>query len=187
MRAPAEDRPPPIRRSAADQARMERWINKRLDALLDAADRQRATEIEAWRNAPDFDQSVRELVKEARARLHSDATAIEATQRGDLEPARRKWPELAAADMLQLPRRPGKGKHFPKDGGLTDYEHDLTEAVWDAAKIRALWHLEYEHRPRGYDAPEDIAAGRWGVSGEVVRGWANNRRCPKIPPELLPR
>ena len=52
MRAPAEDKPPPIARREADRAHMETWLNGKLDALLDATDRQLAAElIEAMSDA----------------------------------------------------------------------------------------------------------------------------------------
>ena len=109
---------------------------------------------------------------------------IEAAQRGDLAPARKKYPELAAADMLKLPARPGPGKRFPKDRGLT--KPDLTEAVWDAANIRRIWKRHYPRRRlRGYDSPEAIAARRNGVDEEHVRSWAKNRGCKKFPSNWL--
>jgi hypothetical protein len=57
--------------------------------------------------------------------------------------------------------------------------------VWDAAKIRIIWQRHYPRRPRDYDSPEAMAARRNSVNEEHVRGWAKNRRCMKIPPNLL--
>jgi hypothetical protein len=183
--------PPQTARNNADRAHMERWLNGELDALLAAADRKRAAEVTAALNDP---AGLRRLVHQQleerrRAWLLSDDAEMEAAkQRGDLGPFRNKYPSLAAADVLKLPKQAGKG-HKRNKGRRppSDFETDLTEAVWDAAKIRAIWQQEYGRPPRGYGAPEDIAGRRYGVSGEHVRSWAKNRRCPKIPAELLRR
>jgi hypothetical protein len=187
-RKQADGKPPRIARNDGDRAHMERWLNGKLDALLAAADRKLAAEITAALSDPaGFRGHVRQYLEQRRAWLRSDDAAIEAAKRGDLGLLRTKYPKLAAADVLKLPRQPSKG-HKRNKGRRppSDLETDLTEAAWDAAKIRAIWRQEYERLPRGHDAPEDIAGRRHGVCGEHVRSWAKNRRCPKIPAELLP-
>ena len=135
----------------------------------------------AMKDDPDFGRRLRDQLD---AERNSVGAVIEAAQRGDLAPARKKYPELAAADMLKLPARPGPGKRFPKDRGLT--KPDLTEAVWNAANIRRIWKRHYPRRRlRGYDSPEAIAARRNGVDEEHVRSWAKNRRCKKLPSNWL--
>jgi hypothetical protein len=202
VRAPAAsdtrsiDKPPLIARGASDRAWMERWLNAELNAMLDIADRNLASEAAAWLTAfqtdadvilpsgdraSSFRQLQRQRHAEVRARLKSDAPVIEAAKRGDLGPAREKYPELFEAGMLRLPPQSGRGKRFPKDNGLTPYQTDLTEAVWDAAKMRDIWKREYTSRPKGYDSPEAMAARRYRVNEEHVHTWAKDRRCPKRP------
>jgi hypothetical protein len=176
VKAPLDDKPPLIACNDRDRKRMETWLNAKLDRILDILKR----ELAEWshrlakeiKDDPDFQQ-----------RQISDGV-VEAARRGDLGPARKKYPELAAADMLKLPARPGRGKRFPRPKGVID-DHLLTEAVWVAAKIRVLWKRHYPRRPRGYDSPEAIAARRYGVDEERVRAWAKDRRCMKPPPMLL--
>jgi hypothetical protein len=186
VRAPADDKPPPLARNERDRQWMERWLNAKLDQILYAFNRPWLDAIagfsKAMKDDPDFQRRTSDQLAEFRAQRNSGGAVIEAAQRGDLAPARKKYPELAAADMLKLPARPGRGKRFPK---VKDREPDLTEAVWDAAKIRRIWKRHYPRRPRGYDSPEAMAARRNGVDEERVRGWAKNRRCKKIPPNLL--
>jgi hypothetical protein len=174
---------------------MERWLNAELNTLLAIAD----SDAAAWRRAFGNDADVilpsgdrvklrqveRQRHAEVPARLKSDAAVIEAAKRGDIGPARKKYPELAEADMLKLPRQSGRGKKFPRDHSLTPHEVDLTEAVWDAAKIRIIWKRHYPRRPRGYDSPEAMVARRYSVDEEHVHAWAKNRRCMKILPNLL--
>jgi hypothetical protein len=164
---------------------MERWLNAELNAMLDIAERKRVSQWKAWITAlktdADFRQRQQQRHAEVRARLESDAPVIEAAKRGDLGPARAKYPELADADMLKLPRQPGRGKRFAKDNGLTPYQTVLTEAVWDACKMKDIWKREYVRRPKGYDSPEAMAARRNHVSEERVHAWAKDRRCPKLP------
>jgi hypothetical protein len=186
----AADKPPRVARDGSDLEWMERRLNAELDRILDAGHAKLASEATAWITAMGCDVLFR---KEQRQRLNevrwqvrkSDAAVIEAARHGDLEPARKKYPELAEADMLKLPDQP-RGKTFPKLRGRTPHEVDLTEAVWDAAKIRAIWKREYPRRPRDYDSPEAMAARRWGVDEDDVRSWAKNRRCTPIPDSELP-
>jgi hypothetical protein len=173
------DKPPLIARDASDRAWMERWLNAELDQILGIQNRELAEEVHRLgkANEPDLRQRLSDYNNSVRA-------VIDAAERGDLGPAREKYPELAAADMLKLPARPGRGKKFPKSYPAPD--GPLTEAVWDAAKIRIIWKREYmPRRPKGYDSPEAMAARRNSVNEEHVRGWAKNRRCMKIPPDLL--
>jgi hypothetical protein len=166
---------------------MEQWLNQKLDALLVAADRKLAAEFTAALSDPGFRQQVRCHLEQTRARLQSDDAAIAAATHGDLGPLRAKYPKLAAADLLKLPKQAGKGHRRSKERRPpSDLETDLTEAVWDVVKIRAIWRQHYQRQPRAYDAPEDMAARRHSVAGERLRSWAKNRRCPKIPAELLP-
>jgi hypothetical protein len=156
---------------------MERWLNAKLNQILDVQERELAEEVHRLaeairRDQPDLRQQVSDY-------HNSVGAVIDAAERGDLGPARKKYPELAAADMLKLPAQPGRGKKFPKPGAPAP--DGLTEAVWDAAKIRVIWKRHYPRRPRRYDSPEAMAARRNGVNEEHVRAWAKNRRCPKLP------
>jgi hypothetical protein len=187
VRAPAasdtsgiDDKPPLIARDASDRARMERWLNAELNTTGHPPHSKKwPSDAAVWIVGTDGN------IEELRAWLKSDAAVIRAAKHGDLGPAREKYPELAAADMLKLPRQ-GRGKRFPKVNVLTRYEVKLTGAVWDAAKMRAILTREYTpRRPKGYDSPEAMAAHRRGVNEEHVRAWAKNRRCPKRPVNFL--
>jgi hypothetical protein len=106
--------------------------------------------------------------------------ALWALKHGTVEPLRKLYPHIAEA--INRPRRPGRGKNFPKDyyteAMANPQLRKLTQAVWDAARIRAIWKHYYKCRPPAY-LPEEIAGRRWGVSEDKVHDWKNNRRCPK--------
>jgi hypothetical protein len=175
-------KPPRIARDEHDRKRMETWLNNKLNEALDIADKQFAEDVKHFNEAAKdaaFRQSLRARLKKNRAWLRSNHYVIEAAKWGDLKPALAKHPALAQADMLKLPARPGRGKRFRKDYSLGSYERDLTEAVWDAAQMRAILKRDYKSRPKGYDTPEQMAARRHGVQEEHVRAWQKNRRCPK--------
>jgi hypothetical protein len=178
-------KPPPIARDEHDRERIETWLNKKLNEALDIADKQFAEDVKHFNEAAKdaaFRQSLRARLDENRAWLRSDHYVIEAAKRGDLKPAQAKHPALAQADMLKLPAQPGPGKRFQESLlALSSYERDLTEAVWDAAEMRAILKQEYKPRPKGYYTPEQMAARRHGVQEEHVRAWQKNRRCPKRP------
>jgi hypothetical protein len=179
------DKPPRVARDASDREWMERWLNAELDRILDAFHAKQARTHEAWLWAMANDAGFRRRQKR-RLRAWSDAGWREAARGGDLEPTRKKYPELAEMDMLKLPGQP-RGKTFPKPRGHTEHEVILTEAWWDVQRIRAIWKREYPRRPQDYDSPEAMAARRYGVDEDDVRLWAKNRRCTPIPDSELPR
>jgi hypothetical protein len=171
--AAADDKPPLIARDASDRGWMERWLNAELDKTLAIANRKIASDAALYIGGP------KERIEEYRAWLKSDGPVMLAAKHGDLGPARDKYPELFEAGMLRLPPRSGRGKRFPKDKVLTPDEVDLTNAVWDAAEMRAIWKQRYPRRPTGYNSPEAMAARRYGIDEERVHAWAKNRRCLK--------
>jgi hypothetical protein len=127
--------------------------------------------------------SIPENEKELLARLEADEPQIEEARRGDLTSLKNKYPHLA--EFFRLPKRPGKGKRFPKDK-LQEVLKDpaaweLTNAVWDAATIRDIWRRAYPVKPKGYDAPEEYAARRWGRSVRHVERWKRSKSLPKNP------
>jgi hypothetical protein len=108
---------------------------------------------------------------------------IAEAQRGNMEPLRKKYPSIA--EFLKPPKRPGKGKRFPKDklGIVRSNPHkmSLTIAVWDANRIRSIWKQFYKSKPKGYSSPEEIAARRWDVLPHHVLEWKGSRSCPRDP------
>jgi hypothetical protein len=176
-------KPPPIARDASDREWMERWLNAALDQIFEIQNRELAEEVHRLATAIERDQP--DLRQQVSDYNNSVGAVIDAAARGDLDPARERYPELAAAGMLKLPARPGPGKRFSKPRPVPDDDGPLTEAVWDAAKIRVIWDRHYPHRPRHYDSPEAMAARRHDVDEDRVRSWAKSRRCMKIPSHLL--
>jgi hypothetical protein len=192
-------KPPRIARDEHDREWMETWLNTELNKILDIADKKladavkqivadlprtkRPDDVISFRHEPALGAHPRKLmwIAKSPAWQRSEDWAIEAAKRGDIGPLRARYPELAQADMLKLPAQPGRGRRFTKDNSLTSFEHDLTEAVWDADQMRTIWKQEYESRPKGYNPPEQMAARRNGVQEEHVRAWQKNRRCPKRP------
>jgi len=160
--------------------RLEIWLNKKLDDEV-------PDELgQFFKQINDAKLDMREVVRAAgesykKWRL---ADAIAAAEHGDMRLLRSLYPHLVP--FLQPPKRPGKGKRFPKDtkDKLRDIEWDphlvdLTLAVKDAARIRAILKEQSIPRLKGDYSPEEIAARRWRVEPEAVHDWKKSRLLPK--------
>jgi hypothetical protein len=156
---------------------MERWLNRKLDELdREDLDRQNE-EMRAANVNTKFDELV--------TWMKADGPEVREAERGNMEPLHKKYPHLAK--FLFLPKQSGKGKNFPKPeplfAAVSDSQlWDLTQAVWDAARIRIIWKRHYETGPQNYASPEEIAARRWNVDVvERVHKWKKSRLCPQDP------
>ena len=165
--------PPPVSRGDRDKARMARWLNTELDTILERiVNETKWTPREAWKWF------------HWRGRAGPEKVAA---RHGNIEPLRKTFPLLAR--WLHLEPR-GKGDRFPRDkwddAMSKNYNRKLTAAVWDAGRIRKIWKIYYETKPKGYSSPEEIAAHRWEVKVNDVHQWKLSRRCPKDPlPKIL--
>jgi hypothetical protein len=158
-------KPPKKRRNGEHDTLMNEWLFAKLDAywveiFLDEGLTPEKCEKHAERDL------IQEKIKHA----------IYQYKHGDNKPLRRLSPQLA--DLLAKRR----GKEFPTDhwgDAMSDPQlKKLTEAVWDAGRIRALLRENYDPLPVGYKSPEDIAAIRHAVEPDEVENWKASRRCP---------
>jgi hypothetical protein len=171
-----DELPPLTARNERDRENMEAWVTRKLedidDALLASLNAAAAGNEENERRLTEF--------------LESDEAEIHAAERGNIEPLRAKYPQLAR--FLHLPKRSGKGDKFPprKDYIASGYEmpdgevvdgNNLTFACADVPVIRALWKMHFNRRPKGYATPEEIAAHRWSIENvEHVHWFLKSRK-----------
>ena len=66
-------------------------------------------------------------------------------------------------------------------GTVEEVENSLTRAVWDAARLRAIWVDQYGKRPKNYQSPEEIAARRHEVEVDLVEKCKTSKECPGDP------
>ncbi|MGB8135199.1 MAG: hypothetical protein WCF15_00270 [Pseudolabrys sp.] len=161
------DKPPPTARSARDRQQMDKWSNEQLD---DFAERSMF-----WLRGENMD------LKVARE-LSGSGDPIRAAKFGDVDPLRKAYPQIA--EYINLPLRKGQGKKLPKDKWAVlsrKVENSLTRAVWDAARLRAIWVDQYGKRPKNYQSAEEIAARRHEVEVDHVERWKRSSDCPRDP------
>ena len=140
--------------------RMSCWLNEQLDNKMYEDSRptpegSAAAAFIAWRSDPE--SPLRE--------------ALEAAQRGNVEPLRNLYPQIA---RFINPPKLRRGEHFKKNnqpGSTDDPRLWLACAIEDAAQIRAISQSHYgrKNRPRGEATAEKIAADRWDLTEDEVR------------------
>jgi hypothetical protein len=137
-------------KSKRDEEAMVRWVNERLDDLLDSevTGRTGTDRYIEW--------------------LKNDGPQIWAAERGDLDPLRKLYPHLAP--YLHRRKR-SRGKYLRK----ASFD-PVKAAIEDIKNIRLIWKQQYKtkHRKRD-DKPSavDIAVGRWKSYGVTPNKIAN--------------
>jgi hypothetical protein len=169
----AEIKKPPQRaRTERDRKWMEDWLKALLEQIYD--EKWHAAEERLKRQTP-------EERKEMEDWLNQGESTWLAETHGIMESVREKNPRLAK--LLNPPARPGKGKRFPKNKYIEAMSDPLlsrlSQAVWDAEQIRAIWKEHYRPKPKGYGSAEEIAARLWGVKAHQVYEWKASRQRPK--------
>jgi hypothetical protein len=131
-------------RNEGEQQMMRRWANERVEEVLCAM-------LEAW---PKVEEKFQ-------ARMADGGLEIEMARCGDVEPLRRRYPDLA--DFIHLPP-PQRGRPLNPRRATPQW----IAAVYTVI-IRDLWKKHYGKRNRT-QAPtaEEIAADRWGVEVDQV-------------------
>ena len=105
--------------------------------------------------------------------LNKDRPEIEAAERGDIEPLRKKFPHLAK--FLHLPPHP---KHKRKTNYLPIER--ARRAVEDIPRVTALWEKFYKKKVRRFEpSTVEIVANLWGVEVKDVRQVLNQRKGKK--------
>jgi hypothetical protein len=167
----AEIKKPPQR---ARTNRDRKWMDDWLEAVLWKEMEERIEAIERYEQTP-------EEIKEMEEGFDQGEAIWLAETHGIMEPVRKRFPRLAK--LLNPPPRPGKGKRFPKNKFYAALHSPLysklSQAVWDAERIRAIWKEHYRPKPKGYGLAEDIAARMWGLQVHQVAEWKASRELPK--------
>jgi hypothetical protein len=144
-------------RWSGDDWGMFRWLEDMLDDLLVKGlhgnkEGWSAQELHLWRaSLPD--------------------PAIEAAWSGNMEPLRRRHPELAP---FLCPAKLRRGDKRPKLNNKSERETLLSYAAGDVERIRRLWKIHYGKwkRRQGQTSAEAFAAMRW-----TEEFWSRERRA----------
>ena len=92
--------------------------------------------------------------------IRQRGAAAQDCSRISVDPLRKAYPQIA--EYINLPLRKGRGKKLSKNkcAVLSRKVDSLTRAVWDAARLRAIWVDQYGERPKNYQSAEEITARR---------------------------
>jgi len=107
----------------------------------------------------------------------SEAWAIAEAKRGNMDPLRKLYPQLAE---FLCPPRLKRGQHFKPV--QWDKNARIRMARFDAYRIKVIWKGIYGrcHRSKGLITAEKIAAERWGISVKALkRGPRKRSRRPR--------
>ncbi|MHC2367450.1 hypothetical protein ACVIQT_002098 [Bradyrhizobium diazoefficiens] len=174
--------PPDPRVKRDDQKRLEHLLNQRLD--------------EHWRDI--FEREGLSLnAQQMQDERDAKPEALKAAQLGYIKPLQHLvemaigpdgkplGKEISEKYVRRAPRQ-GEAK-YKRDSWYeamqNPYKKKLTEAVWEASRVRDILLLQYGHTPRGYDTRTDlkVAAERGGIVLQELRDWKANRNCPTDP------
>lgn len=181
------DWPPDPRSSPNDQRRLEQLLNQQLD--------------EHWTAVCKCEGLSPDTQREQDAR-DAKRLALQAAQLGHIKPLQRLVEMAIGPDgkplgkeisesYVRLPERTGGAKYNKNrwyEAMQNPRKKKLTEAAWEASRVREIFVIRYGHTPRGYDRRTDlkVAAKRNGVEPQELNDWKTNRNCPTDPWPINP-